>query len=76
MSKKFGAIRLEAACRRAVFYGDPRYRAVKSILNQGLDQEPLPDTGNVIQLPETYTRTGRFLRPSDGLSESGRRGCP
>jgi hypothetical protein len=49
---------------------------VKSILNQGLDQEPLPDTGNVIQLPETYTRTGRFLRPGDGLSESGRRGCP
>ena len=76
MSKKFGAARLEAACRRAVFYGDPRYRAVKSILNQGLDQEPLPDTGNVIQLPETYTRSGRFLRPGDGLSESGRRGCP
>jgi transposase len=76
LAKKYGAARMEAACRRALFYGDPRYRAVKSILNQGLDHEPLPDTGKVIQLADTYTRTGRFLRPGDGLSETGRRGCP
>jgi transposase len=40
-----GASRLEAACRRAVFYGGTvSYRRIKEILNGALDQVPLPDT--------------------------------
>lgn len=37
-----GAVRLEAACRRALHFGDPRYRRVKTILAAGLESEPLP----------------------------------
>jgi hypothetical protein len=37
-----GRARLEAACQRALAFGDPRYRRIKEILNAGLDQAPLP----------------------------------
>ena len=37
-----GARRVEAACERALFYGDGRYRRIKDILNAALDQQPLP----------------------------------
>jgi len=34
--------RREAACRRAQFYGNYRYQAVRDILRKGLDMQPLP----------------------------------
>jgi transposase len=37
-----GPQRLEAACARALYYGDTRYRRIKDILNAALDREPLP----------------------------------
>jgi len=36
-----GNERLEAACARAVHYGDPTYRRIKTILDAGLDSQPL-----------------------------------
>ena len=39
-----GAQRLEAACARALYFDDPRYRRIKEILNAALDREPLPET--------------------------------
>jgi transposase len=39
-----GAQRLEAACARALYFGDPHYRRIKEILNAALDREPLPET--------------------------------
>jgi hypothetical protein len=42
LAESVGRERLEAACRRALFYGDPRYRRIKDILNAALDREPLP----------------------------------
>lgn len=39
-----GKTRLEAACRRALFFGGPpTYRRIKEILNAALDREPLPE---------------------------------
>jgi len=38
-----GAERLEAACARALYFGDPTYRRIKEILNAALDLEPLPE---------------------------------
>ncbi len=38
-----GAQRLEAACARALYFDDPRYRRIKEILNAALDREPLPE---------------------------------
>jgi transposase len=42
LAESVGKTRLEAACARALFYGDVRYRRVKDILNAALDQQPLP----------------------------------
>jgi hypothetical protein len=38
-----GNKRLEDACKRAVYYGDMRYRRIKDILNAALDRQPLPE---------------------------------
>lgn len=40
--EKVGKERLEAACLRALHFGDPRYRRIKGILAAGLESEPLP----------------------------------
>lgn len=42
LEETVGAERLEAACARAVYYGDVRYRRIRDILNAALDREPLP----------------------------------
>lgn len=42
LTETVGKTRLEAACQRALFYGDPRYKRIKDILNAALDQQPLP----------------------------------
>jgi transposase len=44
LADSVGPQRLEAACRRALFFGDGRYRRIKAILNAALDQVPLTDT--------------------------------
>jgi len=49
---------LEAACARAVYYGDLRYRRIKEILNAALDCEPLPGVSTT-QLAGLH----RFARP-------------
>ncbi len=43
LQESVGPQRLEAACTRAVYYGDVNYRRIKAILNAALDREPLPD---------------------------------
>ncbi len=40
-ARRYGEARLEAACARALAIASPRYRSVTSILQQGLDQQPL-----------------------------------
>jgi len=41
LGETYGTDRLEAACRRALAIQSPSYRSVKSILENGLDHEPL-----------------------------------
>jgi transposase len=43
LSKRFEKDRLEAACRRALVIGGISSRSVKSILETGLDRNPLPE---------------------------------
>jgi hypothetical protein len=66
LKDSYGAERLEAACYRALTFDNPRYRTVKTILNQGLDQVPLDDD-NVIEFPSAYTGKGRFMRDTTTL---------
>jgi transposase len=42
LGKRYGEQRLAAACRRALAVGGVSYRSVASILEKGLDREPLP----------------------------------
>jgi hypothetical protein len=48
LEESVGPQRLEAACARAVYYGDVRYRRIKEILNAALDREPLPEAPAVL----------------------------
>jgi hypothetical protein len=61
LNKKYGPARLEAACKRALAFDNPRYRTVKTILAKGLDQEPSPQAA-FDQLGESYSGKGRFCR--------------
>ena len=57
LEETVGAQRLEAACARAVHYGDLHYRRIKDILNAALDCEPLPaPTSTQPTSPHTFAR--------------------
>jgi transposase len=43
-ARRYGKARLEVACERALAIHSPNYRSVTSILKQGLDRQPLPET--------------------------------
>lgn len=65
-AQQFGASRLEAACRRANHFGTPSYKAVKLILQKGLDQSWL-STEPAESSATTYTHGGRFCRDTQTL---------
>ncbi len=67
LKKAFGAVRLEAACRRALFYETPQYKAIKSILTKGLDSETLTEETAFEQLGEVYAGKGKFCRDLNQL---------
>jgi transposase len=57
----YGDARLEAACQRALTFGDPAYLTVKRILTQSLDQQPLPPEGQGLSPARTFVRSAREL---------------
>ena len=65
LEETVGAKRLEAACARAVYYGDLRYRRIKDILNAALDREPLPETvAGPPAGPHTFARPASDFFPA------------
>jgi hypothetical protein len=59
---------LEAACARALFFGDVRYRRIKDILNAALDREPLPEPAPVSTQPArafTFARSSHDFFPPE-----------
>jgi transposase len=67
---RYGNVRLEAACARAVAHDSPHYRTVRTILAGAFDlrpAEPLADTS------ATYVHQPRFVRAAQELfgSENG-----
>lgn len=52
LARKFGDVRLEAACTRAMAIGSPTYRSVDSILTTGLDQQQSPAEPSQAALPQ------------------------
>ena len=59
---RYGAVRLEAACERALAHHSPHYRTVKSILATGADLQPLVEP----ETPAAYARA-RFARSAAEL---------
>jgi transposase len=58
LAERVGNERLNAACRRALHYGDPRYVRVKGILDAGLEELPLEDNRIIPDRGEyTYARS-------------------
>jgi len=60
LEKSVGPIRLEAACARAICFGDVRYRRLKDILSAGLDRDPLPE----VAAPPAPAQSFTFARSS------------
>ena len=60
LRERYGDERLEAACARALAFGDPNYRTVKRILQQGKEYDPHPN------LPASPPATA-FVRSADDL---------
>ena len=69
LGEKHGNDRLEAACRRALHFGDGTYRRVKTILAAGLDTAPLEEHGAA---RVALTGECRYARPAASFFEGGR----
>jgi transposase len=50
LAEKYGNKRMEAACARALHYGDPKYRRIKDILKSGLDMQPKDEMQKALDL--------------------------
>jgi hypothetical protein len=61
LAETYGAARLDAACRRALSYGNARYRTIKTILEKGLDPQL------VDEVDHSSAGVGAFLHGPDGL---------
>ena len=49
LGKRYTDDRLEAACQRAIIVGGYSYKSIKSILEKGLDGQPLPETKRIFK---------------------------
>jgi transposase len=49
LRRKYPDVVIDQACRRACYYGNISYRAVKNICERGYESLPLPDTQTAIQ---------------------------
>ena len=67
LGKTYGKVRLDAACRRAIVFNSIRYMTIKTILKQGLEYAPLPETRAFDLLGKAYTQ-GRFIRETQPLT--------
>jgi len=65
LKTKYGSERLDAACKRALDYDNPRYHAVKSILEKGLEQQ---DDIKEQELPTVYQGRSMFCRNTSTLT--------
>jgi transposase len=62
LGKRFGKERLEAACERALFIKGISYTSIKSILNNNLDQKPLPKQLELLTVTHENIRGTDYYR--------------
>lgn len=68
LRQRYSAVRLEAACARALHFGEVRYHTVKTILAAGLDQQPCLDlpSGRAPAAPPRHARPWTAFFPDPG----------
>ncbi|MGE3320563.1 MAG: IS21 family transposase [Candidatus Berkiella sp.] len=66
LRKKYGDMRLEAACQRALVFQSVHYKTIKTMLETGAEQQALPRE-ETTALAEPYSRGGRFCRDASLL---------
>jgi hypothetical protein len=65
LEETVGSHRLEAACARALYFGDIRYRRIKGILNAALDRDPLPEAPVALpKRPFAFARSSAEFFPN------------
>ena len=64
LAERYGVLRLEAACARALAHDSIFYRTVKTILAGGFDLQPLP---TFTQSAPAYAGGARFVRDAETL---------
>ena len=65
LEETVGPKRLEAACARAIYYGNAHYRGIKGILNAALDRDPLPEAlPPIASKPFAFARSSRDFFPA------------
>ncbi len=52
LSKAYGELRLNRACKRALYYENCTYKMIKNILNNNMDQDSEDDRESGVTLPE------------------------
>lgn len=64
LARRFGEARLEAACQRALLLGAPARRSVLSILERGLDAQPIPadETAASAQITHVNVRGATYYQ--------------
>lgn len=60
--ERFGHLRLNAACTRALAFGDPSYRTVKNILERGLDRQLMLPLEIPSETPPAFLRGPQQFR--------------
>lgn len=61
MAERYGVERLEAACRRAVAIGNPRYKSVEAILKSGLDRVAMTEAAETKTVLHENIRGGSYF---------------
>lgn len=72
LADKFGAQRLERACRRALCFAETSPRVLRRILDQGLDSERLPgEEAPRLQIAFAFARPGSEIFRAQGGHDHG-----
>lgn len=61
LGKAYSDIRLEAACKRALFYRGYSYKSIRSILENGLDKQSLPENKDTIAIHHENIRGNDYF---------------
>jgi len=62
LTKTFSPQRLEAACAKALAIGSPSYKSIRSILDNKLDQAPVPAQPMILPLSHTNIRGADYYQ--------------